>query len=246
MTSTGSGADAGSSEGSSSTAAVETDCQTPREVPPPPVDCSGASGVHAGDVIIDGTAQSDDPSLLEGVVRVEGSVVIAETALTHVDFMACVREVEGGLTLFDNDQLISVDGLYSIESIGTELVFSNNDALVDFDGLPNLERAGTTVAFRSNAALETISGFHRLVEVRSEVSPCPGCPPVLAGNITIQQNPVLRTIDGLGGLRILGQLAAINNNPMMCSSSLHCVLEGIEVAPDQPTPTGMEPPPNEC
>ena len=45
-------------------------CDDPQAIPPPPVDCSGATGVLEQSVIIEDGG--DDPSILEGVVRVEG------------------------------------------------------------------------------------------------------------------------------------------------------------------------------
>ncbi|MEX1367822.1 MAG: hypothetical protein AB1Z98_32135, partial [Nannocystaceae bacterium] len=215
-------ATAESSGGDSTTGVQAPDCQEPREPPPSPFDCTGVDGVLEGSVIIDDTPESDSPEMLEGIAVVVGAIRLNGTDLTNLDFMGCVREVGADLTFFDNDLLTNVDGLHNIESIGTELVFFENGALVDFDGLPNLERVNTTLAFRSNSALETISGFHRLVEVDSEIPNCPACESWdFPGNLTIQGNSVLRNIDGLGGLRIVGNILAISNNPMLCMSSVN-------------------------
>ncbi|MEX1364106.1 MAG: hypothetical protein AB1Z98_13345 [Nannocystaceae bacterium] len=220
--------DSSGSETAADTGAVPTDCQEEREVPPSPFDCTGVDGVLEGSVIIDDTPESDDPSMLEGISVVTGSIQLNTTDLTNLDFMGCVTEVGGEINIFDNDMLTNVDGLHNVTSIGTQFVFSNNDGLVDFNSLPNIQQMATTLAFRGNGALEHISGFHSLVGITANVTDPDGNPAV-TGSINIQQNPVLLDVDGLGGLRVVGGIFAINNNPMLCVSSPICVGEGITV-----------------
>lgn len=215
-------------ETAAETDAPPVDCQEPREVPESPFDCTGVDGVLEGSLIIDGGPMSDDPAILEGISVVTGGIQISNSDLTNLDFMGCVTEVGFDITLFDNDMLTNVDGLHNITSIGTEFVFSNNDALVDFNSLPNIAQMATTLAFRNNGALEHISGFHSFVGITANVTNPDGTPGV-TGNITVQQNPVLLDIDGLGGLRVVGGIFAVNNNPMLCRSSPVCVGEGITV-----------------
>jgi hypothetical protein len=186
------------------------DCPAPPEIPPPPVDCSEASVVLEGSVIIEDGG--DDPSILEGVVEVTGAIRINTTDLTDLDFMGCVTTVGADVTIFGNDQLADIDGLWSLTAIGTDFVFSQNDALEDFDGLPSLVQLAGNIVIRENASLRTINGFQSLTSVDA---------------ITIQENPVLERIDGLVGLVEVGGFG-LSDNPMLCPSSVMCVLEGIE------------------
>lgn len=217
------------------------DCQAPQVIPPPPSFCAGATGVLMADVEI--TPGGDDPSILEGVRRVEGEVVIHGTTLTNLDFMACLAEVTGEVTIYDNDALTNVDGLWSLSEIGTSFVFSHNDAIVDFDGLPNVTELRDNLLINDNAALEGISGLHRLEALHGTTDRETGT--FYGGNVTIQHNPVLQHIDGLGGLRICRGVIAITNNPVLCRSSVACALSGI-VEPPQPPPSWPVDPYADC
>jgi hypothetical protein len=220
----------GSSEGSSESGAMLGPCDDPQVIPPPPVDCSGADGVIAGSVII-GEGGTDDPSILEGVRRVEGSLRIYRTDLTNLDFMACVEEVGADVTIFGNEQLVDVGGLWSLSDIG-EFVFSSNDAIEVFDGLPNLVSIPGSVVVRENASLRRLDGFHRFVGLDGMgIDPETG--EVIGGNLTIQENPVLERIDGLLGMMVIHGRWQVISNPMLCVTSVISVI-GCIVDPAQP------------
>lgn len=207
-------ADSGSDDG-----APLARCEDPQEVPPAPLDCAGADGVLAGHALIE--PGEDDPSILMGVRRVEGSIRINRIALDNLDFMACVQEVTGDVTIYGNDQLTNVDGLWSLTSIGTDFVFSENDAITDFAGLPNVVAVPRNLVIKNNAALETVTGFQQLESV--------------GDNLLIQQNDALGDVDGLGGLRTVGGVFAVTQNPSLCISSVNCVGLGI-TDPATPSP----------
>lgn len=208
------GADSGSDDG-----APLARCEDPQELPPAPFDCAGAEGVLAGHALIE--PGEDDPSILMGVRRVEGSVRINRIALDNLDFMACVQEVTGDVTIYGNAQLTNVDGLWSLTSIGTDFVLSENNALTDFDGLPNVVTVPRNLVIKNNAALETITGFQQLEAV--------------GDNLLIQQNDTLGDVNGLGGLRTVGGVFAVTQNPSLCISSVNCVGLGI-TEPATPPP----------
>jgi hypothetical protein len=229
--STSAGAGSTTSQGSSESGAMLGPCDDPQVIPPPPVDCSGADGVIAGSVIIEDGG--DDPSILEGVRRVEGAIRINRTDLTNLDFMACVEEVEADVTIFGNDQLVDVGGLWSLSDLG-EFVFSSNDAIEVFDGLPNLLAIPGSVVVRENASLRRLDGFHRFVGFQGMgIDPETG--EVIGGNLIIQENPVLERIDGLLGMMVIRGRWQVTNNPMLCVSSVTSVVECI-VDPAEPPP----------
>lgn len=192
-------------------------CEEEQVVPAEP-DCAGADGVIDTSVIIEDNG--DDPSILEGVVRVEGSIRINRIDAQNLDFMQCVQEVTGDVTIFGNENLTNVDGLWSLTDIGTDFIFSENTAITDFNGLPNVTRIPQNLIMKNNDSLETVSGFHQLVGIE--------------GNLTIQNNDALMGIDGLGGLRLVGGVLAITANGLLCDSSIICVGEGITMPPVPP------------
>jgi hypothetical protein len=227
---------------SSTTAAVDSSSGATTEAPPdlPPVcaepdtvipkapfDCSGADMVLTNTVVIEDGG--DPPEILMGVRRVEGSVRINRIDATNLDFMGCLEEVTGDITIFGNEQLTNVDGLWSLTTIGTDFIFSENTALVDFNGLPNLEKIETNLVLKNNDAMEQINGFQSLAGVE--------------GNLTIQNNNALLHVDGLLGVLVVNGVLAISANPMLCISSVNCVGMGIvqpEVPPDTWTTQGND------
>jgi len=226
------------SQGTSESGSMLDPCEDPQVVPPPPpVDCSGAAAVIQGTVVIE--EGGDDPSILEGVVRVEGALRIHGTELTDLDFMACVEHVGADVTIFDNDQLVDVGGLWSLSEIGTDFVFSQNDAIEAFDGLPNVVVMQGSVIVRENASLQRLDGFHRLERLEGMGTDEEGNP--VGGNVLIQINPVLERIDGLLGLKVIhGMFAAYGDNLALCCDSVEAVEECVEVGPT-PLPPNVDP-----
>jgi len=203
--------DGGGSGDTSTGEPVPTDCTAPQPIPPAPVDCTGVDGVLRTSVIIE--PGGDPPSVLEGIRRVEGSVRINRIDATSLDFMACLQEVTGDVTIFGNEQLTDVSGLWSLTSIGTDFIFSDHSAPLDFDGLPNLVVLPGNLIIQDNEGLLAITGFHSLTEV--------------GANLLIQNNDAMLHIDGLGGLMVMGLVFAVTANPQLCISSINCVGSGI-------------------
>lgn len=196
-------------------------CAIDRPVPRPPVDCAEAMAIMQGDVVIE--PGGDAPSILEGVVRVEGSIRIVGTELSNLTFMACVREVVGDLVIEDNDALVDLYGLWSVETVGGDFVFRANDALDDFDGLPNLTQLGGLI-LQQNAELSRISGFTNLVGTSGYVG-MDGKP--AGGDFKIQDHPQLQSIEGFSDLLVVNGVLTVTNNPMLCLSSVACIVTGI-------------------
>jgi hypothetical protein len=224
----------GEPPGDSSTGVPDTgDCQELRELPEPPaVDCSTATEIYEGSIILE-EGGTDDITLFEGIREVTGAIRINRQDFTDLNFMACVDTVGADITIFGNEQLTNVDGLHNITS-AREFVFSSNDAIEDFNGLPQLEQMDGSVVIRENENLRTISGFHRFVGLNGMgIHPETGL--VIGGNLVIQENPVLQDIDGFGQIRVVNGRVQITNNPMLCISSVICVVTGI-VQPAEPQP----------
>ncbi|MCX4243614.1 receptor L domain-containing protein [Paraliomyxa miuraensis] len=214
-----------------------TDCHTPRPIPPSPFDCRGVDGVLTHHVGIE--EGGHDPSILSGIRRVEGSVFLHTADITNLDFMGCLQEVTGGITIFDNDQLTNVDGLWNIREIGTDFVFANNDALVIFDGLPNLETFARGLFIHDNGSLEELNGFQSLMGLEGIMFIIKDGQGWEEGFVSIHSNPVLRHIDGLGGLTVVNGTFTVTDNPMLCCSSVACVGENL-LLPIAPEPTWMQ------
>jgi len=228
-----------SSGESSTTSEVIPNCQIERPLPDPPaVDCSGATMTYEGSVILEEGGQ-DDISLLEGVSTVTGAIRVNRMPFTDLDFMACVTTVGRDVTIFGNEELTNIDGLYNLTSV-EDIVFSQNNAIEDFNGLPLLEQIDGSVVIRENAALRTITGFHSFVGLNG-MGIDPDTMEVAGGNLTIQENPLLEDMDGFGQIRVVNGRVQVTNNPELCISSVMCVVEGIvqpAVPPDNWSTSG--------
>ena len=226
--------DSSSSESSGGDTLPPSGCQVERPVPDPPAiaaDCSGATETYEGSIIIEEGGQ-DTIDLLEGVREVTGAIRINRMPFENLDFMACVTTVGRDVTIFGNEQLTNVDGLYNLTSV-EDFVFSQNNAIEDFDGLPLLEQIDGSVVIRENASLRTVTGFHSFVGLNG-MGVDPGTGEVTGGNLTIQENPLLENIDGFGQIRVVNGRVQITNNPELCISSVICVVEGIVQPADPP------------
>lgn len=164
----------------------------------------------AGHVVIQG---EDDLAQLEGIAVIEGELQLDRTSFTALDFLGCVEEVGGQLTIFGNTALVDLGGLDRLTDLQEGLVISENPALTELRGLDRLVEVGDSVVIRNNAALRAIDGLTGLTGIEA--------------SLIIRDNDVLEHIDGLRGLRRVGALFAVTHNPELCITSVNEVGEGI-------------------
>lgn len=178
------------------------------------LDCGDT--VHAGHIVIESEA---DLAELDGVRVVEGELQVNRTTFTDLDFLGCIEEVGGELTIFGNDSLQDVTGLDQLERTGGGLIISENAALTDIAGFESLLEIGDSLIIRDNASLTSLSGMTRMSAIET--------------SLIIRENDALTHIDGLRGLRKVGALFAVTHNPSLCISSVNAVGEGI-IDPAEP------------
>lgn len=191
-----------------------------------PLDCGTAT--LPGHLVIEGEA---DLAALDGVRVIEGELQVSRTSFTNLDFLGCLEEVGGELTIFGNAQLVDLAGLDRLERVGGGFVFSDNTAVPELAGLGALTEIGEVVqvdgetqtrgslVIGGNHAMTGISGMTSLATIR--------------GALNIRDNDALEHIDGLRGLRTLGTQFAVTQNPSLCISSVNQVGAGI-TDPAQP------------
>lgn len=187
--------------GGSDDAGGPTDEGQPRE-------CGTAT--HDGHVVIEGEA---DLAKLDGVRAITGELQVTRTSFTSLDFLGCIEEVEGELTIFGNAELDDVSGLDALERTGASLIFSDNTGITELDGLGALTEVAGSVVIQGNTSLMGISGLRSL--------------DTIGGALNIRENDALEHIDGLRGLRTLGTQFAVTHNPSLCVSSVNQVGAGI-------------------
>jgi hypothetical protein len=155
----------------------------------------------------------DDLGPLDGVRVIEGELQVNRTSFTDLEFLRCIEEVQGKLTIFGNAELTDLSGLDRLQRLGASFVFSENAGTTDLDGLPALTEIGGSVVMHTNPDLQAISGMTSLATI--------------GGALNIRDNDALEHIDGLRGLRTLGTQFAVTHNPSLCISSVNQVGAGI-------------------
>lgn len=237
-TGTGTGPADGASEtvGAEATAGEsEDDGPIGEGMDPPTFECPAAG---AGETLVDkyftiDDGEFDEVAKLDGVTVIDGNVDINRSRYNNLDFLNCITEITGDLTIFGNDFMVDVSGTNNLAVLGGDFVFSGNNALTRFDGMALIERIYRSpnddpppqeiyhsIVMNQNKALEEIAGWDNLE--------------FIFGNIMIRDNPVLKNIDGFKGLKGIGLTLVITYNESLCMSSVNCVGAGIvSPAPDE-------------
>ncbi|MDP2305625.1 MAG: putative metal-binding motif-containing protein [Pseudomonadota bacterium] len=123
---------------------------------------------------------------------------------------------------YGNPALTSLDGLDGLEQVPHHLVLYDLPALTDLGALARLERVGATMRVGGCDSLTTLSGLDALTEV--------------AGSLEVgfqaswgwgDANAALRSLDGLGGLRIVGEDLWVVRNASLVDIGALDTLESV-------------------
>lgn len=154
-------------------------------------------GTHPGTVTI-----SDETSMdaVAGYSHIDGFVLVRNTDLTCLDFLACLESARG-LSIEDNEYLVNLDGFIALEEVRFGISISRNAALEDVSGLSSLAKLSSDgdavqlgprgLVIFDNPSLETVTGFDILQD--------------LEGNLSVTHNPSLVEISGFGALEVVAK-----------------------------------------
>lgn len=195
-------------------------------VDPPTFDCDAATGTLVDKFFRIDSGEFNEIEKLEGIGIVDGNVEINESNYNNLDFLNCVTEITGDLTIFGNPFLIDITATNNLQTLGGDFVFTANDSMTVFDGMNSVTEIARSMnpeppptelfhslVMNKNAALTRVEGWENLE--------------LIFGNLTIRDNPVLENIDGLKGIVGIGQVLSVRDNPALCLSSINCVGGGI-------------------
>lgn len=172
--------------------------------------------------------------------RVLGPFSIRGDDIVDLSPLSDLEVIGRSLTIENNAQLGSVNGLSGIRSVGGALLIRNNAILQNLDGLSGLTSVGYdsydeqlwdcwTIMIRENSGLLNIDGLSQLTSTTCD--------------IRIRENPSLQNLDGLSGMTSVGGSLEISGNTSLQNvdglSSLTDVGSGtvvsIEIADSQIT-----------
>jgi len=183
----------------------ELDCRNP------------ATQTYAGDIVISPDSM-DAIDLLVDVWRIDGKLEIYDTPLTHLDFLICVQEVGKNIALFNNDALLTIDGLDGITVVG-DAPPAQQDADPELDGWGNVTIADHDVLYE-------IGGLRNLHEI--------------PGLLSISRNQGPTSITGFSQLETIGGGVTVKDNPSLCASSIDVALGAFLSGPAAQTTSGND------
>ena len=148
-------------------------------------------------------------------VGVRGLIIDYNLLLTSIEALENVGEINGGLSLLDNNILPNFNGLHNITSIAGHLLIENNELIVDMSGLNSLNQIGFYLEIRSNGLLENLNALDNLVAID--------------GGLRVRQNPNLTSIAGLRNISpiTLGSILSIEDNNQLSNCAIDVVCDNI-------------------
>ena len=85
--------------------------------------------------------------------------------IANLDSLSGLTSVEGGFTIWVNNDLTTLAGLDNLNSVGGFFIIEYNSALVNLDGLSGLTSVGATLQIASNASLINLDDLRNLISV---------------------------------------------------------------------------------
>ena len=142
-----------------------------------------------------------------------GSIHVPDTQQTDMSFFTGLRRIHGRLTLFRNEDMVSLHGLEQLERAGTFGV-SNALLLTDLSGLEGLTEVDAELYVNGNSGLRSLKGLDNVRTV---------------GELSIVGNYDLESLDGLSSLERVEGDVVIDATDNLLRSEIEAFLAGIEV-----------------
>lgn len=168
---------------------------------------------------------------LEGLpatlTSVEGISIHSNDALSSLNGLENLNSI-GYLHVFYNDGLTSLEGLSSdLNVLWGSLWVIDNDLLTDLTGLENIGYFSSSVSINDNDALTSLEGLNDNVSViggsleiqnnpsLASITELPFFLTTIDGDLRIEYNNVLNSLNGLEGLTSIGGSLWISGNPLL-------------------------------
>ena len=133
-----------------------------------------------------------------------GLGISSNASLDNIDGLALLTSISGDVEVSGNPGLADLNGLAALTSIGGYLIISSNDAVTTLDGLASLESVGGFLTLEQNPNLISIHGLSKLTYI--------GQFSASGMSLTVANNDVLASLDGLQGLDTIAGLTFIDGN----------------------------------
>lgn len=97
-----------------------------------------------------------------GVEIIEGDLVLIGIRNRDLDWLQCVRHVEGSLSIRQSPTLFELSGLRRLRSVGGMLVLWRDPSLVDLGGLSGLTAVGEGIHISDDGELRSLAGLEQV------------------------------------------------------------------------------------
>lgn len=165
-----------------------------------------------------------------GCTHILGSVFISGTAITNLNGLSVLTDIDGSLSILSTTNLGSLTGLHNLTHIGGNLFVSGNALLTELSGLDGLETVDGNTTITGNSNLVSLAGLNNLTGI--------------GGNLSVS-GAMLANLTGLNSLTTVGGHLGFTQCPVLSSlavlnnlSAVGGVLEVI-ACPLLPDLTGL-------
>lgn len=168
--------------------------------------CSNSGGIYNGNI----TLLSQDEVNNFGIFNyssINGNLQIGDyqeaSDITDLTLLSALGNINGNLSINNNPNLQSLDGLSNITSV-TSLSIRSNESLLSITSLSNLSSTGA-ITVTSNNALTSLNGLEGITD---------------AGNIFISRNNSLTSLNGLQSINTAFRVNISNNESLSSIAQL--------------------------
>lgn len=143
----------GSDGGSGGTSVASTSSTASGEESESSSGSEGCAEVYVGDLVV---ADGAGLSAMAEVRHVMGDLEVVGVAAADLDSLGCLVEVDGDLTLRENEALETLSGAGSLEAVGGTISVLGNPRLRSLSGFEALREAGAGIRLMDNAELSSV------------------------------------------------------------------------------------------
>ena len=129
---------------------------------------------------------ADELTALHGLTTVAGDLTIDGSDLSDLTDLECLAQVDGKLSVFRNERLVSLEGLHNLWRVGAFVHISANPTLKSLRGLRKLQSVGGILHSLEITGNDSLTNVEALFGVS-----------VLDGDLRVTNNPVLPACDAV-------------------------------------------------
>ncbi len=133
-----------------------------------------------------GDIANNNLSAFSNLSYVGENFIISTCNISDLSDFQNLSTIGEGITIYNNNSLLNINGLNSIDKLGGDLIIRKNEVLNCLSGLNNLDTVGGDLTILTNDSLVNIMDLEYLVSI--------------GGELTIEDNDTLQNLSGLDNI----------------------------------------------